>query len=258
MNRLFLNVSLGALALAAPLLAASNAFASATCTTSKGVVTITDTTSCHFETAGGCSSKCTPVSFTATCDGTCTATADGTCTSTCDTKCNTECTKQPDTFVCRDYCNVDCQAGCTSSCTGDKCSSQCQASCDSKCTEKCTVHPGATDCTTKCSDCCTGSCTVQANVKCDTDCTTSLTGGCTTKCSQPSGGLFCDGQYIDISSVSDCNFTFTVNASGTLTGNATSSGCSASPLNGTPFGLPAGLAAIAGLGLLVARRRRRA
>ncbi len=255
MNKFFMHVSVGALALAAPLFTASNAFAAFTCSTSKGTVTIKDTTTCHFETAGGCESKCTPVSFTTTCSGTCDASATSTCTGTCESKCKTECTKQPDTFTCKDYCSVDCKAGCSSSCSGNQCSAQCAASCDTKCTEKCTVQTGATDCDTKCKNSCTGSCTVDANIKCDVDCATELAGGCKTKCSQPSGGLFCDDQYIDVSSVSDCNFEFSVKASGQLTGDLTASGCSSAPGTNTPFGMPAALAVVTGLGLIIGRRR---
>lgn len=255
MNHFFLNASLGALVLAAPLLSASSALASTTCETSRGVVTINDPTSCHYEIAGGCTSKCTPVSFNATCSGTCSATAESTCTDTCQTKCNTECTTQPDTFVCEDYCAVDCEAGCASTCTGDNCSAQCSASCDTHCTETCTVHPGATDCTTMCQDSCSGTCTVEANIQCNMDCTTALTGGCTTKCSEPSGALFCDDQFIDISTVTDCDFSLSAEASGTVAGGV-KAGCSVAPGQSPPFGIPAAITAIAGLGLLFARRRR--
>jgi MYXO-CTERM domain-containing protein len=257
MKRSILRFAPAALLFAASMSAASAASASATCTTSKGEVTINDTTSCHFETSGGCSAKCTPLAFTATCGGSCSASADGACTSSCETTCNTECTKQPDTFTCKGYCTVDCQSGCASSCSGDTCSTQCQASCDTRCAEKCTVHEGATDCTTKCQDSCTGACTVKANIACDVDCTSALTGGCTAKCSQPKGGLFCDGQYIDISDVSDCNFSFSVNASGELTGDAALGCiCRGAPGRAAPSGPAAGLVALLGVGLLAARRRR--
>ena len=252
MNRFFLNASFGALALAAPLFSASNAFAGTTCHTSRGDVTIKDISTCHFDVSGGCSAQCTPVEFTATCSATCTNMPVTTCTNTCETKCSTSCTTAPTTFSCKDYCTTDCTASCMASCTGDGCTASCSASCDTQCTQRCTAHPGKTDCTTECGDSCTASCTVEANIKCDTDCTAALTGGCTTKCSDPQGALFCDNQYIDISSVSDCDFTLDVSASGTI-----KAGCSAAPGGSSPFGLPAGLAAMAGLGLLVARRRRR-
>jgi MYXO-CTERM domain-containing protein len=93
---------------------------------------------------------------------------------------------------------------------------------------------------------------VEANISCDVDCTTALTGGCNTQCSQPSGGLFCDNQYIDVGAVTDCSFSINV----TTTGSLSTSCAVAAPGTGSPFGLPAGLAAVAGLGLLIARRRR--
>ncbi len=252
MNQYLLAVCV--IALSAPLFITSSAFAEFTCKTSKGDVTIHDTTTCHFETSGGCSAKCTPVSFTATCGGKCKASASGSCTETCNTKCKTECTKQPDTFVCKDYCSVDCKASCSGSCKGNNCSSQCTAGCDTKCQEKCTVQTGATDCDTKCNSSCDGSCTVEANIQCDVDCTTDLTGGCTTKCDKPQGGLFCDNQYIDVNDVSDCNFEFSVK--GQVTGDVITK-CSTAPGTPTPIGTPVGVAAIAGLGLVIARRRSR-
>jgi MYXO-CTERM domain-containing protein len=87
---------------------------------------------------------------------------------------------------------------------------------------------------------------------CDQSCVSALTGGCTTKCAQPSGGLFCDNQYIDIAAVTDCTFTLTTTTKTTLS----TSCAAAAPGTGSPAGFPAGLAAMAGLGLLIARRRR--
>ena len=58
-------VALGARALTVSTLSASNALAgaTATCTTSGGtVVSITDPSTCHFETGATCTSACTPVS----------------------------------------------------------------------------------------------------------------------------------------------------------------------------------------------------
>lgn len=251
MNRFIMNVSLTVLTVVPSLLSASNAFAATTCTTTQGVVTIIDPTSCHYETAGGCTSLCTPVNFTATCDGTCSATATTTCSDTCQTTCNTECTTAPATFVCKDYCVPDCEAGCSAKCTGDTCVTDCSASCDTHCTETCAVHPGATDCTTLCQDSCSGTCTVEADMQCKMDCTTALTGGCTTKCAEPSGGLFCDGQFIDINAVTDCDFKFNVAVAGKV-----KTACSVVEGPSAPFGIPAGLAMMAGLGLTLARRRR--
>ena len=104
MKRFFLSVSLGTLALVAPLLSASEARASsATCKTSGGtVISIVDPSTCHFETGESCTSQCTPVNYTTTCSTMCTSTPVTTCTETCDTKCNTACTTSPTTFTCHD------------------------------------------------------------------------------------------------------------------------------------------------------------
>src|SRR5258708_1597702 len=101
MKRMLFHTSLGALALAVPVLSSSNALAATTCTTKSGtVVTIQDPNTCHFETSVTCTEQCTPVSFTATCSAQCAGTAASTCTNTCETKCNTECTVRPATFTC--------------------------------------------------------------------------------------------------------------------------------------------------------------
>jgi MYXO-CTERM domain-containing protein len=82
-----------------------------------------------------------------------------------------------------------------------------------------------------------------------------LTGGCTTKCNGPNGGLFCDGQYIDIDAIDDCTFSLSLT---TTTTGSLSTNCAAAPAQGSRSGLPAALGALAGIGLFVARRRRRA
>ena len=253
-----LRVSLGTFALAASLLTAGDALAAvaATCTTSGGtVVSITDPGSCHFETGPTCTQQCTPENYTTTCSTQCTDTATKTCTNDCETTCNTACTTKPATFTCKDECTSNCQAGCMAGCSGGDCSADCSASCDAQCTESCKEHPGSTDCTTECQDCCGGSCTVQANVSCNQTCVSQLSGGCTTKCDGPNGGLFCDGQYIDIDTIDDC--TFSLGFATTTTGSLSTT-CSAAPGRDSRSGLPAALGALAGIGLFVSRRRRRA
>jgi MYXO-CTERM domain-containing protein len=255
MKRLVLSASLGTLALAIPLLSASDALANATatCRTSGGtVVQIHDPKSCHFETGASCTSQCTPVNYTTTCSTMCTEGATTTCTNTCEEKCTVDCTTMPATFSCEDHCSTDCHAGCMASCDSGDCETECSASCDTECKQKCEVHPGSTDCTTQCQDCCSGSCTVQANISCNESCVSKLDGGCTTKCKETRGGLFCDDQYIDVNAVTDCTFSIRATTTGSL-----STSCAAAPGNDSRFGLPAAAFAIAGLGLFVARRRRR-
>jgi len=256
MKQISFGVALGTLALTASLLSASDALAgaTATCKTSGGtVVSITDPSTCHFETGATCSSQCTPVNYTTTCSTMCTESASTTCTNTCETKCNTACTTMPATFTCKEQCSTDCHAGCMAGCNGSDCDTECSAGCDSQCTQKCQEHPGSTDCTTQCQDCCSGSCTVQANISCDETCVSMLTGGCTTKCSSTQGGLFCYGQFIDIDAVTDCTFSISIM---TTTTGSLSTTCAAAPGNDGRGAVPAALVAIAGLGLFAARRRR--
>jgi MYXO-CTERM domain-containing protein len=82
-----------------------------------------------------------------------------------------------------------------------------------------------------------------------------LTGGCTTKCGTPQGGLFCDDQYIDVAAITDCSFSLDVTTTTTSPGTISTS-CAAAPGGGSGFSFPAGIVAIAGLGLFAARRRR--
>jgi MYXO-CTERM domain-containing protein len=76
---------------------------------------------------------------------------------------------------------------------------------------------------------------------------------CATECSAPHGALFCNGQYIDVTAVSQC--TFTISASGTVSASGGVS-CAVSPGTRSSHEGPVGLALVAGLGFLVARRRR--
>ena len=227
-------------------------------TTSKGEITINDTSTCHFETAGGCTAQVHPRELHG--DLRRDLHRHG------DEHLHRHLPDQVQHRVREAARHLRLQGLLQDRLRGRRAPRpapaaaarrECSASCDTKCTEKCSVHPGhrlhdevrRTAAPAPAPSRRTSSATWTARAR--------SPGGCTTKCSQPTGGLFCDGQYIDISAVTDCNFSFNVNASGQLTGNATSS-CAASPGPASPFGLPAGLAAVAGLALVVARRRRRA
>jgi hypothetical protein len=251
MNRTTLSFSLGLLALAAPTLSASNAFAATTCTTEDGtVVTISDPGSCKVEVSDSCTANCTADSFKTTCTTQCDVQPETTCTNSCETDCHTECTKEPDTFSCEDDCSTRCEAGCSANCSDDSCSTECHANCDTQCQQHCEVHPGATDCNTICQDCCTATCTVEATTKCDVTCSSKLEAGCTAKCDAPDGGLFCDGQFINVSKIEDCNFEITVTAHADV-----STSCALNQGGSTRDGFA--VAAITGLGLLAAGLRRR-
>jgi hypothetical protein len=68
------------------------------------------------------------------------------------------------------------------------------------------------DCMASCNASCEGSCTAEANIDCQVDCqadgyvdcTAELMGGCEASCMAPTGTLFCDGQYVDASSLEAC------------------------------------------------------
>jgi hypothetical protein len=100
---------------------------------------------------------------------------------------------------------------------------------------------------------------------CHAGCSVSATGGCTVDCKAPTGALFCNGQYVNITKVPACvacleTNGLTVSGSCTLGAGCTGGiGCSTSPTLGAAeerwgmFGI-AGL--VMGLGLAVSRRRR--
>jgi MYXO-CTERM domain-containing protein len=56
------------------------------------------------------------------------------------------------------------------------------------------------------------------------DCQTRIQGGCQAQCQQPSGALFCNGNYIDVSDLQQCeaDLAATFNIHATATGNCSS------------------------------------
>jgi MYXO-CTERM domain-containing protein len=99
-------------------------------------------------------------------------------------------------------------------------------------------------------------------------------GGCEAQCEEPDGALFCDGDYVDagdrlkecmdyLEGVLKIDVTGYASASGecrggTCQGEAEAGvSCSAAPARTTPWNLGALGGAALGLGILVARRRRR-
>jgi hypothetical protein len=88
---------------------------------------------------------------------------------------------------------------------------------------------------------------------CDVSCVDTQQASCTTTCGTPNGGLFCDGQFIDIGAVTDCNFALSVSTTADV-----STHCAVSRGAGSSFGAGSGLVAALALGLGAARRRRRA
>lgn len=172
---------------------------------------------CKVEVEGGCTAQCTPVKFEAACAGKLEAQCSGTCKATAEVSCNTSCTgsckgsceANPGSFDCSGSCQASCSADCSGKCasSGNKteCEASCKATCSGSCDAKCEGTPPSATCEAKCSASCEGSCTGKANIDCQVDCQAkgyvdckaSLEGGCKAKCTEPSGALFCDGQYVD-------------------------------------------------------------
>jgi hypothetical protein len=177
----------------------------------------------------------------------------------------------PAAIDCEGDCTSNCDDGCMTVCSDTACQDDCRNDCTNRCQVSCSVKPPS--CTASCQESCNASCTVQANINCHEMCTVSLQGGCNTQCEQPQGALFCNGQYVDISAsdfaaceayLASQGLQVTTSTTCSAAGCTTTVGgltCSASPALGAVderlgAGAVAGL--MMGLGLFVARRRRRA
>lgn len=228
--------------------------------------------SCKIETKGGCQAQCTPLSFKAGCSGGCTATAMGSCVDSCGVSCVAEC--DPAALDCFVGCHAECDQPQTDLCNqknpGDDCVNVAKAQCDMHCETACEVPPS--DCKEHCTSCCTGSCTTQINYDCDYDCFAELSGGCEVQCEEPSGALFCNGQYIGADDVQACidylltqNITVDVSARGEVkcdlsgcdgTGSGSAGFCSFTPA-GSELAFGGVGFAVVGLAAGLAFRRRR-
>ena len=229
---------------------------------------------CALEVSGGCTAKCTPVSFDLACDGQCSVNAEVSCTAQCSVDCNAGCTVDPGTFDCTAECGASCTGDCEASCGGssdrDHCRATCKGRCDTSCGAKCSGTPPSATCKAKCDASCSGSCDVKAQVDCHVSCEADLKGGCEAQCSEPKGALFCDGQYVDAANIDDCiAYLATININVSATGSAectdgnctaegeASIGCSTQPVGSAPLDVGAVATLAVGLGFVVSRRRRR-
>lgn len=169
-------------------------------------------TSCTTEEVqGACVAKVNTM-----CEGRCTQTATATCESTCNESCTTECTQQEAAPSCGALCVADCKATCDGFCEGDgPCNACCAHNCDRKCARKCKDAPEpepAVACETHCTEACSGSCTAQATVQCQLDCQTEVIEECETEmvetcettCEEKGAAIFCDGQFVNASSLESC------------------------------------------------------
>jgi hypothetical protein len=271
MRRSFPQLILGLLA--APLLLIASTASAAPGKEACDNLELVGSGSCVLEVSGGCTAKCTPVSFDLACNGKCSVTASASCTTQCSVDCNGQCTVNPGTFDCSADCSAsctgDCDASCKGSADGTHCKAQCQGSCDTSCKAKCGGTPPSATCQAKCDASCSGSCDVKADVDCHVSCEADLKGGCETQCSDPKGALFCDGQYVDAANLDDClaylaSINITVDASGSVkctNGNCNATGqaavgCSTQPVGSAPLDVGAIATMVVGLGFVVSRRRR--
>jgi hypothetical protein len=217
--------------------------------------------------------------LTVACGGKCTATATQTCTDTCGTACIQQC--NPELLDCFAGCHGECDQPTIDICRqkhpNEDCVTQGKAQCDVHCKQSCKVPD--TNCQEHCTKCCTGSCNTQVNFDCDFQCLADVEVSCKAQCQRPTGGIFCNGQFVNATDVQQCiaylssKLAIDVDVSATAQGSAgctgndcgaegnaslKASGCAAAP------GSENGLAGIFGLGgifaiaaILRARRRAR-
>lgn len=183
------------------------------------------------------------MSFEVGCTGECTASAETQCVDSCGEQCILTC--NPEALDCFVGCHGECDGPVTEQCeeaqASEDCAETARAQCDIHCNEACEVPPS--DCQEHCTRCCTGSCTTSVNFDCNIDCFAELEGGCVARCEEPSGAIFCNGQYVHASDIEACitylatqDIEVDVSARGEVTcdlsgcdAEGEASGCSAAP-----------------------------
>jgi hypothetical protein len=230
---------------------------------------------CEVKVEGGCDADCTSLKFIAGCEGGCTATATSQCTGSCGVSCIAQC--DPSKLDCVQGCHDECEqpfiADCQAKHSDRDCVADAEASCTSYCRNQCQVQPS--NCTEHCDTCCSGACTATVNLDCDISCYAKLEGGCRVQCQEPSGALFCNGQYVGASDVGSCinalleqGLQVDVSARGEVTcdlsgcnssGSASAGGfaCAASPGQESPLPATAVALGMVAVGISAARRRNR-
>lgn len=214
MRKSFAFTILGASLFALPLLSPATARANiADC----GNIDVSASGTCEVQVDAACTANCTPLKVQAACaaqlQGTCSASCDRVpsidCTGSCQGDCEANCNVTPAQFDCTASCRADASANCDAECASNANKSQCTASCQATvtadCDANCKVVPGTANCAAKCQGSCQGSCTVQKELDCQVkcqgaayaQCEVDVQGGCEVDCRDPSGALFCDGEYID-------------------------------------------------------------
>ncbi|MCA9715798.1 MAG: hypothetical protein H6713_01695 [Myxococcales bacterium] len=236
------------------------------------------TASCSAELRVGCEATCQPLEFEAQCAVDCQAACMG------------ECDVDPGNFDCEASCGANCSANCSASCEAEasgsearaECEASCEASCDVDCGASCEGTPPSAECSGKCEASCEGECYAEVRggcyVECQRDgyidCKADLQGGCEAECQKPEGALFCDGQWIDHgNNLDECvaalQALFEIMVDGyayaECDGNTCEAGaggsiaCNCSATTDVSQNRQGGaLALLLGIGLISARRRRRA
>jgi hypothetical protein len=187
-----------------------------------GAVTLPLTAHCQVEPPGiSCQTRCTPLNMQLSCarqlftecSPQCTVQVVPTEVQVCVDTCAPQCTVNPGSFDCSADCGAKCTADCSTTCATASdtagCTASCQASCTGYCEADCKAVLPTMTCQEKCQQSCHGIHTARVNMDCQlqchtveryTNCEVKLTGGCQTQCQASQGALFCDGQYINVSS----------------------------------------------------------
>jgi len=246
---------------------------------------------CEFKPVQECETTCSTTSVEQVCaqktyemcGQSCTVSDTKSCKETHSESCSKQC-ETISTKSSREVCVSQCSDSCTSSAVssnhfgGDR--GKCQSSCNHDCNAQCDSSSSSdqsTDCETKCLSIVESECTEEVNrdcvLSCQTDnyesCQTETVNTCNTTCKDKGGALFCDGQYIGASNLQDCadqlasEFSFNIKVAAQAVSDtasdcvdSASSKCSFSPPTRGQGGVAA-LGALAVLGVVVSRRRRR-
>jgi hypothetical protein len=222
-----------------------------------------------------CQGRCDEASFQASCQGYCDVALPS-CSGSCYADCQGGCNVDPGNFDCnvdcQGRCEADCDAACASSGNQSDCRGRCSGDCSGMCSASCSGTPPSANCDARCEASCEGACT-GGHAACEGSCQGEFKANCHLKCTEGSGAVFCDGEYVDSgNNLEQCldalrSIGATVNfqgyASGECSGNTCvgDAGCSifstvpASRTSSWPMGFGA-LGAVAGVGALVGRRLR--
>jgi len=247
---------------------------------------------CEFKPIQECQTTCSTTTVEQVCAQKTYSMCSQGCTTSDITTCKKthtdSCSKQCDTISSKsshEVCVSDCSDSCTASAVSDKRfkgdHGKCQKNCDHDCNAQCdssSTSDQSTDCETKCMSVIDNECTEEVNrdcvLSCQTDnyesCETDTVNTCNTTCKDKGGALFCDGQFIGASDLQACadqlaaEFSFNIDvtahaaitATTNNTGSKTSTKCSFSPPTRGHGGMALG--ALAVLGVVISRRRRRA